>query len=129
MQRYMVVEHKHAEADLKLVDGKVEGKLPIHGYLSNYHWARLDETHVICIGSFPAHHHNDIHNHEKVTVLPHVGSSRMLRQHVVKNGKSPNKIAHLASLCTALDVDHNGSIDDVIDAVVSKHGPCFAVQT
>jgi hypothetical protein len=82
MQRYMIVEHPKSQEALCIEEGCLKGQLPIHKHLQNYHWTRLDDTHVLVLGNYSVQHHDTLHNHDKCTVLQHTGSARTIMQHV-----------------------------------------------
>lgn len=117
----MTVEH-HESINLELVDNRIEGHVPIHYLLSNYYWTRLDADHVILVGSHSLSVHKELHEHSKVVVLPYLHHRKTIREHY----QQKDKMAHHNALATNLELNDDDTMQELIDAVVVKHGHVFA---
>lgn len=120
-ERYMIVEHKRDEADLYAVGGKVYGRISIHTLLRSYHWHRIDDTHVILLGSYSSRHHNTLATHPRVTLMPHLSSSKQLKKHFDQKGK----LHHYHALSKVFAMGENAAMGDFLDHVEEHLGPVF----
>lgn len=115
--RHMVVEHHVKDEELKIVDGRVTGKQPIHDLVGTYHWLRIDDAHIFMVADYSISHHVAIHAHAKVSVLPVVGSSKHLHKHL--------KGRHFEALKNRFNLDETHTSEDIIDTIVAIHGPLY----
>ena len=127
MKRYCVVTHR--DQVLSISEGKIIGKQPIHDLVSNYHWFRLDVNHIFMVAEYPMSSHAPLHAHALASMLPHVSSAKPIQAHLQKTALGVNKDNHWQALQTYLGLADEHTIEDVIDIVVSKHGPLFAIHT
>ena len=123
-QRYLIVEYSiEDEAKYRKnpvgLDGKFQNYLHIHHMLGTYHWSRLDSQHVVLLANYSVHHHKALQEDHKVSLLPHISSAKPIHK-VVK------KSIHWEALRDKLEVDHDSSMDDILDALEEKHGAIFA---
>lgn len=119
--RYMVVEHSRDEEELYIENGEVVGQVPIHHLLGAYHWTRLDDQHVLLMGSYSISHHATLANHEKVSVLPVMHSSKYIQNHEMKE-------QHKQALRAALRLDDDHTMEHVIEKLETHHSPIFAAH-
>ena len=119
MRRYMVVEHPVESDQLTTVGNRVIGQVPIHSMLQDYHWARIDKTHVILIGGYSIGHHVALHSHDKVSVLPSQNSTKTIVNH-------PMKDAHKKALQMALSLDDSHTMETVLEKLELQYGPIFS---
>ena len=121
--RYMVVDHARSESSLTREDGVLKGQIAIHSLLTNYHWARITEDHVLLIGSFSIANTTKLRNHAKVSVLPHANSQRNLKSHL--SGRRPD---HYQALVSKLGIDDTCFMAHLLDKLENALGPVFAPQ-
>jgi hypothetical protein len=118
-QRYMIVEHPR-ENEMPHADKKfADYVLPIHTMLGTYHWARLDDVHVLVTGQYPVSHHAMIQSHPKTSVLPMVGSGKLLKEHL------SSKAEHWKALSSGLSLDDTSTTSDLVEAAEAKFGVLF----
>jgi hypothetical protein len=107
-KRFMVVEH----------DPKQSKILQIHGLLGTYHWQQLDDAHVIVVATYSSATHTALHNHDKVSVIPVIGSHKKLCKCL--------KDRHYNALKNHLNLDDEHVSEDAIDLLGAKFGPLFS---
>lgn len=111
-QRYMIFEHPKSVATNSTY-------LAIHGLLANYHWARLDDTHVLVIGSYSVNRQKHLDAVDKLSILPHLASAKAIHNTV-------KKITHWHSLKNALGLeDTSHTMTDVVDEIEASYGVVF----
>jgi hypothetical protein len=121
-QRYIVVEHPRETETLHLIDKRLGGVLPVHTLLTQYHWARLDDIHVVVIGGYGLPASNKLSAHPSVTVLPSLNSTRTIHAHCVKCGK----LAHFNALAPQLGLTQTSTMGDFVDSIAERYGPVFS---
>jgi hypothetical protein len=92
-----------------------------HTLLSNYHYHRIDETAGVVTANYAGGRHEEVQQHEDVTVLPSQSSGRMLFKHIREKGK----IRHIDAL-QKLGLTENSDMDEFIDVISEKFGTIFA---
>lgn len=117
---YMTVEH-HESTNLELVGNSIQGQVPIHHLLSNYYWTRLDAEHILLVGSHSLSVHKDLHEHPKVVMLPYLHHRKTIHDHYHQK----DKMKHHEALSKNLGLDHDATMQEVVDAAISKHGHIF----
>jgi hypothetical protein len=128
MKRYAIVSHHIKDQNLQLAGGKILGSQPVHDLVSNYHWLRLDDEHILMLADYLVCNHAALHTHEKVSMLPHIGSIRTIHAHIQKNVLHANKDKHWIALATYFGLDKTHTMEDLLEKVVAKHGALYAIS-
>jgi hypothetical protein len=123
MQRFAIVTHSSKDAELKLVGGKIIGQMPVHDLVGSYHWFRLDDDHIMVMMNYAVSNHALLNSHPKVSLLPHIGSSRTIAQHIQKNS---NNMVHKDALQIAFNLDDTHTMEDLTEMIVAKQGAIYA---
>lgn len=93
-----------------------------HNYARVQHWIRVDDSTVVGVAEFKSSHHLQVAtNHARLTVLPHLYSSKSVKQ--VLSEKSSTQIAFakkFASLQSLFDLDDADTTADFIGKIVSE---------
>jgi hypothetical protein len=116
--RYMIVEHPKFGGAPRTFQEMI---LPIHGLLGTHHWVRLDDNHVFLSGHYEASHHNSIHFHPQVSVLPILSSGKKLKAHLSE------KVNHWNALST-LGLSEDSTMTDLAEVAEETFGPIFAAD-
>lgn len=117
MKRYAVVTHP--KVTLSLSGNKIVGKQPVHELVQNYHWVRLDNEHIFMVANYSVSQHTALHVHDKVSMLPHISSSKKVLSSITNE-------KHKNVMVSALGLAAFHTMEDLIDIVISKHGAVFA---
>lgn len=120
-QRYMVVEYGAAARSRLGFDasGHFVNHLPIHHLLHSFHWAVLDDKHVLVTGHFVPHHMKELENRHDVSVLSSLHSTAAMKS-------TMKKPEHWAALKQHHGLSENATLGDAIDSFVRKHGHVFS---
>lgn len=125
--RYMLVDHPKANEQLGVVDGKVQGKMPVHDLVGTYHWVRLDDDTIFLMADYRVSNHDALHTHPKISVLPSHASSRSVKAHISKMGSRTCVGKHTAVLMTKFALTDDCTMEDLLERIVAKHGALFAM--
>ena len=120
-QRYMILEY-HRDTENKLVinnAGTLENHLPIHELLISHHWSRLDDEHVVVLGTYSIGNHKHLENHTRLSILPHLASAKPLHTAV----KHQNHWHSLRQAVRADDIPL--TMTDIVDDLEAIHGTVF----
>jgi hypothetical protein len=115
--RLMVVEHPVSRDKGKSF---AEMAIHIHSLLGTYHWARLDENHVLLTGNYPIKHHDKLHNMETVSVMPPMASGRTIKEKL--------KDKHYVVLANRLHLAPEHNMSDLIETAEQHYGPLFSPE-
>ena len=114
-QGYMVVEHPIEKDTAEDFHSMV---VHIHHHLGNYNWARLDDKHVLLLGTYSASSHNYLHSLATVTVLPHASSTKpvanILKEH------------HYRAVQSGMPIEDHHTMSDLIEHAEVLYGPLLS---
>lgn len=117
----MVVEHS-TDHDGAFEKGFYFGVPHIHGMLGNYHYARVDDKHILLIGTYSLQHHNTLHNMDTVSVLPMLSSVKAVKTHGQVKGH------HWRALCDGMSLADDSIMEDVLYRAEILYGPVFTSE-